>query len=187
VDAAGYPLERGGKGVVFRPGSLFAGQERRVWITLSVPNRTAGEHEVGRFSLAYSNAGARSTLRFAETPRVASVAREKDFYAKVDVPAWSRSVVVDGYNKLQEEVAREVKAGRRDAALQAVQRFRDENGVLNARLQSEPVQQKLDSLGKLEGEVAAAFEGDDQAARQNELSKTRSADALDQRRAGSKR
>jgi Ca-activated chloride channel family protein len=187
VDAAGYPLERGPQGVMFRPGSLFAGQERRVWVTMSVPNDKVGEHDLGSFTLAYSQGGNRSTLRFAQTPRVAAVAREDDFYARVDAPAWTRSMLVDGYNKMQEEVAREVKAGRRDGALQAVREFRKEAGAMNARIGSAPVQAKIESLGRLENEVVAAFEGDEQALRQNELSKTRSADALDQRRSGSKR
>jgi Ca-activated chloride channel family protein len=187
VDAAGYPLEQTGDAVVFRPGSLFAGQKRRVWVTLRVPNRIAGEHDLGRFSLAYRDGAERAVLAFGERPRVASVEREKDFYASVDVDSWTRSVVVDEYNKMQERVAREVKAGNRAAALFAVAAFRDETSTLNAQLQSPAVQEKLDSLGKLETEVASAFEGDDQPARQNELSKTRSADALDKRRAGSKR
>jgi Ca-activated chloride channel family protein len=187
LDAAGYPLERTGGAVVFRPGSLFAGQERRIWVTLSVPNQTAGDHSLGAFSLAYNRGGEGSTLRFEETPRVASVAREDEFYANVHVSAWTRSVLVDGYNKMQEEVARAVKAGRRDAAIERVRQFRVETESLNARLQSADVQKKLDSLGKLESDVAAVFHGENQAARQNELSKAQSAAALDERRAGSKR
>lgn len=187
LDAAGYPLERSGGAVVFRPGSLFSGQERRIWVTLSVPNRAAGEHALGGFSLAYTRGGERSTLRFDETPSVASVEREEEFYAGVDVPAWARSVVIDGYNKMQDEVAREVKAGRRDAAIETVRRFRAETEELNARLRSDDVRQKLDTLGKLEADVAAAFVGENQAARQNELSKAQGAAALDERRPGAKR
>jgi Ca-activated chloride channel family protein len=187
VDAAGYPLERTGGTVVFRPGSLFAGQERRIWVTLSVPNQAVGEHALGRFALSYSRGSERSTIAFADTPRVASVAREDDFYAQVDVPSWTRSVIVEGFNKMQEEVAREVKAGRRDAAIAKVKEFRAETESLNARLQSPDVEQKLDSLGKLESDVASVFTGEDQAARQNELSKGQSAAAFDERRAGAKR
>jgi Ca-activated chloride channel family protein len=187
LDAAGYPLERSGGEIVFRPGSLYAGQERRIWVTLSVPNHAPGDHALGRFALAYTRGGERSTLLLDGDPRVASVGHEKEFYASVDVPAWTRSVLVDGYNKMQQEVAREVKAGRRDAAIEKVREFRTETEALNARLQSGDVQKKLDSLGKLEADVAGAFVGENQAARQNELSKAQSAAALDERRTGSKR
>jgi Ca-activated chloride channel family protein len=187
VDAAGYPLERRGGEVVFRPGSLYAGQERRIWVTFAVPNQSAGDHPLGDITLAYRRGGEISTLRFDETPRVASVQKTEEFYAQVDVPAWTRSVVVDGYNKMQQDVAREVKAGRRDAAIAEVRRFRTETEPLNDRLRSAEVQQKLDSLGRLEADVASVFDGEEQAARQNELSKAQSAASLDERRVGAKR
>jgi Ca-activated chloride channel family protein len=187
LDAAGYPLERSGERVTFRPGALFAGQERRIWVTLSVPNQSAGDHSLGRFSLAYSRGGERTSLAFDETPRVASVATEDDFYARVDKSAWTRSIVVDGYNKMQEEVARDVKEGRREAALKKVADFRAEQKQLNDRVQSPEVAQKLDSLGKLEADVESVFHGENQAARQNELSKAQTAASFDERRAGAKK
>jgi Ca-activated chloride channel family protein len=187
VDAAGYPLERSNGAVVFRPGSLFAGQERRIWVSLTVPNQSPGDHALGNVSLAYNLDGERSQLRLDDLPKVASVAREDDFYASVDVPAWSRSVLVDGYNKMQQEVARDVKEGRRDAAIAKVREFRSENEALNQRLKSPEVKQKLDALGKLEADVASTFQGENQAGRQNALSKAQSAAALDDRRVGAKR
>lgn len=187
LDAAGYPLERTGDAVVFRPGALFAGQERRVWVTLAVPHDTVATHDLGRFALSYDDGRERVTLALAETPRVACVAGEDEFYAGVDVPAWSRGIVVDAYNKVQEEVSREVKAGRREAAVDALRRFRDGTAAMNARLGSAPVATQLEALGPLEADVRAAFEGADQAAKQNELSKAKSAEALERRRAGSKR
>ena len=80
-----------------------------------------------------------------------------------------------------------MKAGRRDGALEKVRAFRDENAALNARLKSKEVQQKLDSLGKLEADVASVFHGADQPARQNELSKKQSAASYDSRRVGAKK
>lgn len=187
VDAAGYPLEMQGNRVVFRPGSLFAGQERRVWVTLAVPQQTVGEYDVGRFSLAYNRGGERHELAIADVPRVACVQGEEEFYRGVDVSAWGRSVVVDAYNKMQAEVARAVKEGRRDEALRRVRQFKDENGALNAKLRSAPVAEQLLSADQLEADVAGAFEGVGQEARQNELSKGFSLHAVDGRRAGSKK
>jgi Ca-activated chloride channel family protein len=187
LDAAGYPLEQDGGAVVFRPGSLFAGQERRVWVTLAVPNGRVGEHDLGRFSLVYRDTHEQRTLAFGEVPRVACVQGEDDFYSKVDVSSWTRAVVVDGYNKMQEKVAREVKAGRRDEAMRALREFRAETEAANVRLKSAPVSQQLSVVDKLEADVSAAFEGADQIGRQNELSKQRSAAALDARRAGGKK
>lgn len=187
VDAAGYPLERTGDAVVFRPGSLFAGQERRVWVTFAVPQQAVGEYDLGRFSLSYGTGDERATVSFGETPRIACVAAEEEFYGRVDVDAWGRSVIVDAYNEMQEEVARAVKAGRRDEAIGRLGEFRDEVSEMNRHLKSAPVAEQLVGAEELEGEVRAVFDGPDQQKRQNLLSKEASAGALDARRAGSKK
>src|SRR6185436_700042 len=122
-----------------------------------------------------------------EVPRAAWVQSADDFYAGIDVGSWSRAVVVDAYNTMQEGVAREVKAGRLEAAKSVIQRFRDDTAAMNARVKSPPVAQQLGAADKLEADVAAAFSGANQAAKQNDLSKERSAEALDLRRPGSKR
>jgi hypothetical protein len=126
-------------------------------------------------------------LSLADLPRIACVQAEDDFYRGIDVAAWGRSVVVDTYNRMQEEVAREVKAGRRDEALGKLSRFRDETAAMNRHVKSPEVEQQLRSADKLEKDVAAAFTGSDQPARQNELGKAASAAAVDARRAGSKK
>jgi Ca-activated chloride channel family protein len=134
VDAAGYPIEATGDGVVIRPGSLFAGQERHIWVSLAVPQSMPGEYELGHFSLAYGEPHNRTVLAFSDVPRVASVRDANQFYANVDVSNWGRSVAVDSYNKMQQDVAREVQAGRRDEAIQRLHDFKAEMGEMNARL-----------------------------------------------------
>jgi Ca-activated chloride channel family protein len=190
LDAAGYPLEPSGAGVVFRPGSLFAGQERRVWVTLAVPQAEIGEFDLGRFSLAYDGDAERSdpiTLSFSETPRIACVKGEDEFYAGFDSDTWGRSVVVEAYNEMQEDVARAVKEGRREQAIMRLREFRDGAAEMNERLKSAPVAEQLGIVDRLEADVSAAFEGPEQEKRQNELSKAASAEAKDARRAGSKK
>jgi Ca-activated chloride channel family protein len=187
VDAGGYPLEPIPTGVRFRPGTLFAGQERRVWVTLAVPSGAVATHDLGRFALAYGDPAARTTLALADVPRIACVAGEDEFFGSVDKEAWARSVVVDDYNRMQAEVAREVKAGRRDAALGRLRQFKDEAARMNVRVQAPAVAEQIWAAYRLERDVAAAFEGEDQAKKQNELSKTKSAAAVDARRVGSKK
>lgn len=187
LDAAGYPLEHVGNAVVFRPGALFDGQRRTVWLTVAVPNGTTGEDAVGRVSVAFTAGGERVTLPLPGTFRVARVATEADMLGRVDVPAWTRGLVVDRYNQMQEEVARAVKAGEQGRALDAIAQFRNAAAPMNARVQSPAVQEKLEALRGLEGRVARGFVGPDQREQQNALSKDLSASALDERRVGSKR
>jgi hypothetical protein len=82
-------------------------------------------------------------------------------------------------------VARRVRAGEREGALKAIGDFRDKAAAMNSTLQSPPVAAQLGRADDLEADVKSAFEGPNQALRQNELSKAASADALSRRRAGS--
>jgi Ca-activated chloride channel family protein len=185
-DAAGYPLVREGRRIVFRPGGLHAAQERRIWVTLAAPHATVGEQALGRFSLSYGDAGARTTLAFGETPRIAVVANEDDFFARVDKSAWADGVLVEAYNEMQAAVAREVKAGNRQKALDRIQAYRAEVGSMNDALKVPAATAKLEESHDLERDVAGAFVGPDQPARQNALSKSKGAQAIDGRRLGSK-
>jgi Ca-activated chloride channel family protein len=190
IDAAGYPLETSGDGVMFRTGSLFAGQERRIWVTLGIPQTAVGEFDVGRFTLVYNEdaeVGGPVRLSFSETPRIACVESKDEYFAGIDADAWGRSTVVEGYNQMQEDVARLVKEGKREEAVKRVYFFREDAAAMNERVKSAPVANQLGLADKLEGEVRAAFEGPGQEERQNALSKAASADAKDARRAGSKK
>jgi Ca-activated chloride channel family protein len=187
LDAAGYPLEQGSGRITFRPGALFAGQERRVWVTLQVPSGELGDVPLGRFSLEYAHRGESASLSFGTTPVVACVADADDFYAGIDEAAWSRSVIIEGYNEVQEQVARLVKEGRKSDALEEIERFRSETRELNEVVQSPDVSRQLDVLAEFEDDVQEAFAGEDQDRKQNLLSKSASSGARDARRAGSKR
>jgi Ca-activated chloride channel family protein len=182
VEAAGYPLAHEDGAVVIRPGALFAGQERRLWVTLAVPPDSVGERPLGRFALAYDLGGERRSLVLDDEPRVACVRGEAEYFAGVDLSAWTRSVVEESYGKLQNDVAQAVKSGRKDEAVGLIHRYRAETSAMNDRLRSAPVAAQLQSLDAFEAEVSGAFAGPNPGERQNELSKSVSAEARNQRR-----
>jgi Ca-activated chloride channel family protein len=160
VDAAGYPLERGAEGeTVFRPGTLFAGQDRRIWVTLRTRWNSEGTRELGRFTLEYTEGEERKSLRFSEAPRIAVVADQDSFYASVDPESWSRSVIVDQYNDLRRKVAREMKAGNAAAAKMRIEAFRDKTEQMNTQLDLPEVTQQLKVLEGLETEVDDQLSG----------------------------
>jgi Ca-activated chloride channel family protein len=187
VEAAGYPLERDGRHVSFRPGSLFAGQEREIWVTLRVPSERLGQHDLGRFVVSYTNAGVQRSLALSGTPRVACVPDKDRVRASVDKKVWEASIVEEEYNKLQQKVARAVKEGRQEEAVNEIETYRERNTVLNREMGSVRVDENLLEVEKLERDVNDAFSGSDQQRKQNLLSKERQASAWDGRRAGSKR
>ncbi len=186
LDAAGYPLEADGSGFIIRPGSLFAGQQRRLWLTLALPNDAVGEHALGDVSLSYTRGSKRHALRLDNLPKVACVADEDVFHSQIDVDKFGRATLTESFNKMKEEVAKAVKAGKRDRALHRLDQYR-QTGLQLRSLGYVAAEESLDDVDGIESEVRSAFEGKDQAQKQNELSKRHSESGRDGRRVGAKR
>ncbi|MCP4663089.1 MAG: VWA domain-containing protein [bacterium] len=186
VDAAGYPLERRGAETIFRPGSLFAGQERRIWVTLQVDDPQPGRRPLGRFRTAYAHADERRTVELEPHPFVSTVDNPARFLAAVDKDAWASSVIEEDYGRLRQEVAGYVREGRREEALQEIAAYQSANRAMNEAIQSDEVNANLRDVAELEAEVEDAFQGTDQGRKQNVLSKQQQAAGRDARRVGSK-
>jgi Ca-activated chloride channel homolog len=125
--ASGLPLERQGSLVRFRPGDLFAGQDRRIWVTLRVPTAQVGELELGGVWLRWRDPGGASReLALTALPRVACVAAERDYYASFDEDVYRRADSGDALGQLEEQVALEMRQGRLAEARARVQGFLDQ-------------------------------------------------------------
>jgi Ca-activated chloride channel family protein len=187
VDAAGYPLERSGRTATFRPGTLFAGQERHVWITLRVPTDAAIERELGAVRVQYHERGERQQLTLEDFPKIACVQEKGRFFANLDTDAWAKSVVVEEYNQLRQSVAGLVKEGYEAEALAEIKRFKDRNRAMNEVVASPRVATQLDEADDLESAVAGAFRGPGKKQKQNLLGKSLHAQGTLDRREGSRK
>lgn len=157
VEAAGYPIERDRDGALLvHPGSLFAGQDRRVWATFRVPLTGPSTQVLGELSVSYRAGDQSARLAFSETPRVARVVGEDDFYAQIDRTRWSQAVVVNEYNQLQREVASDLKQGRPEEARAKISNYDRVIGAMNDRIGSPEVAQQLDEAKALALKVEAA-------------------------------
>lgn len=191
LDAAGYPIERDGRIARFRPGALFAGQSRRVWLTLAGPTAETGDFALGDFRMTYREPGASrqgvlQTVGFDRTPQIACVAAKADFLASLDEATVVRSINEDGLASLKQNVARAVSEGRFDRAQREIDRYRSENEPMYDSLglvQEE--QSSFAASAELEAQVVGASKASSPAARKA-LSKTLSAEGKDGRRVGAK-
>lgn len=184
LDAAGYPLTRVDGVTRFRPGPLFSGQERRVWVTLRAPSGSVGPVRLGSVRLRYEGDGESRSIELSDEFSVACVAGAGEFYAGIDADAWAQSVMVDDYNALRQRVARFVRDGVPERAARAIGDYRSDKRALNLHLKRKDVEEQLRSLDELEQKVAAAAPG---SAFANSLGKTLSAESLDGRRLGAKK
>ncbi|MBW2281497.1 MAG: VWA domain-containing protein [Deltaproteobacteria bacterium] len=184
VEAAGYPLGVEPGVAVIRPGALFAGQERRIWVTLALSRSRVGQYELGHFALAYTDGDRRRMTSFSSTPVVGLVAERADFLAGVDVPVWEKSVSEEGYGRLQQSVSEYVRGGDLKRANEEIDRYVRSYSELNDSLRSKKVAEGLARARALKGEVGEAFDGPRAPAKRNAFSKDKSYQARKLRRSG---
>jgi len=187
VDAAGYPLSFDGRAASFQPGTLFAGQERRIWVTFRVPTDALGEHELGGVRVQFRRDGDLHQLAMNDFPSVACVRDPNRFFASVDRDVWEESVVVEEYNQLRQSVAGMVAGGREAEAEEEIDRFLDRNAAMNRVVASPRVAGQIEAAADLKAEVADAFRGDDAPQKQNLMGKALHAEGTRERRAGSRK
>lgn len=187
LDASGYPLERSGSTVHFRPGSLFSDQQRHVWVTFRVPTDTAKKTSLGSIQLSYTENGSTKRVSLEDLPEIACVEEQKDFFASLDVDRWAKSVVIEEYNDLALRVAGYVKSGHKADAQNAVRQFRARTEALNRVAASPLVADQLNDSIALEASIAEAFAGMDQKKKQNLLGKSLHSRSYEMRREGSRK
>ncbi len=185
VSAAGYEVVDGG----FSVGSLFAGQERRLWLTFQVPADTAVEDlQLGQLTATWrtpdQTIGAGSQVAGLNLPAVSVVDDPARYVASIDADAWGRSVVTEEYNAMRAEVSRRVQAGDRNGALALIDSYATGNEAMNEQVNCQEVWDNLDETAQLRQDVEANFTGEDQRDRQNIFSKALNMDAYSERRVG---
>jgi Ca-activated chloride channel family protein len=186
VDAAGYPLTATADGVRLDLGTLYAGQERRIWVTYQLQHGEADDQALGPVALGYTVDGAARVQELAAL----SVAVEGDrdaWVAQIDADAWGRSVTIEEYNALKLEVAKAVKQRDEAGAKAAIAEYRARNFALNEVVDSTAVWDNLSELDAFEAEMEETFTGLNQAAKQNVFSKGSSSSSYEGRRLGSKK
>ncbi len=186
VDASGFPLERGDGEVRFRPGDVFAGQERHVWVTLRAPTTREGSIGLGRFDLTYKVDGERRQTGFSENPTVTCVRKEDDYFASFELETRERSILNEELGVLKRRVSEAVRAGDASRASSYISFFYRDMKLENAHLKSKRVDELLDSLDALDEDVAQAFDAPEAEAPalQNQLGKELSAEGWQLRNLG---
>jgi Ca-activated chloride channel family protein len=186
VDAAGLPLAKHQDGVRFHPGDLFAGQERRIFVTLRAPTHAVGELHPGRVSLAFTDAeGVRRQLSVDSLPRISCVAAEQEYFASFDDAVYRRAGSAEGIGALKQQVAEQLKAGRVYEARSAISGFYQSMQEEQLNALGYVVADDLDEVERLRSEVAKPSAAEPEV--QRRLGKELLEAGRDARRVGSKR
>jgi len=190
VDVAGYPLHREAGAVVARPGDLFAGQERRLWVTLrAAAQRPAEALALGSVSLRWRDArGEPQRLGAVVLPPIAVVASRDDYWAGVDVDAFGEQLAADAVGRLKQGVADAVSRGRAATALQQIRRFeREHRDYLDRAGRTAEEEPAYREARQLRERVEEVLRPSASAEAPRALSKELTQEAFDGRRSGARR
>ena len=157
------------------------------WLGLDADtSRAFDTRPIGRLELSYVSEGERhrqflGTASHTSTESatggsttgltLACTANEALFLRGIDHEVWARATVGESYGTLQGRVADLVRSGQRDEARKAIAGYREHTRKLNAVVQNTEVEAHLKKLEALDDEVDDAFEGANQAQRQQIMSK----------------
>jgi Ca-activated chloride channel family protein len=171
IDAAGYPISRQNGLAVFYPGSMHAGQTRKLYLTLRVPTDRNRQFELNNLKIVYQydNQVRESTLEDSFT--IACVEDQRKVYSSIDKTGWSEKVINDDFNRLKQEVAADLKSGKKQEAMKRIETYYGEQQAVNAVVGSARVAENLDKdLKELETYVEETFQGAPEDVRQKQKS-----------------
>jgi len=160
VDAAGYPIERRDGCAVFYTGSLQTGSRRKLFLTFRMPTDRPRQVSLEPISIRYVKDGQPCELLFDERPAIACVKDPNQVASSIDKSRWEEKVLTDDYNRLKQEVARDIKAGRPASAMTRIDSYYRRQQAVNAHVGSEKVADNLETdVEQLKSTVAETFRG----------------------------
>ena len=175
VDAAGYPIQYQNGAAIFHPGSMRAGQTRKLFLTLRIPTHVKQKFAIDPIAVSYFHNGQKHETALAGSFEIACVANRKEVVSSIDKLTWTEKVLQEDYNRLKQEIAGDLKAGKKNAALGRIEHYHREKEALNAHVGSAAVAENLDKdLDELRSVVEETFQGAPAAVSRKQKSNSKS-------------
>ena len=133
VNAAGYPVQIQNGNAVFHPGSLLSGQTRKLFLTLRVPSHAQREFEINNIKVSYFHNGQRFETPLAESFKIACVKNQQEVFSSIDKTTWTEKVLQEDFNKLKQEIAGDIKAGKKSRAMDRIDKYYNEKRIDECR------------------------------------------------------
>jgi Ca-activated chloride channel family protein len=171
ADAAGYPISRQNGLAVFYPGSMRSGQTRKLYLTFRVPTNRNKQFELNNLKVVYHHDSLVYETTLEDSFTIACVEDQRKVYSSIDKTSWSDKVINDDFNRLKQEVAADIKSGKKQNAMKRIQTYYGEQKAVNTVVGSASVAKNLDKdLKELETYVEETFQGAPEVIRQKQKS-----------------
>jgi Ca-activated chloride channel family protein len=145
TSAGGIPLETRGNQVVIPVGSLYAGRERKVWLSLNLPTDSLAPRGLGAITLHYRRSGESFETGSAALPMVACVASQDRFEQAIDPSVWGRAMLEEELSRAREELGDAIARGTARDVDSSVARV-EEQRFLAEKLGQKAVAQEISEL-----------------------------------------
>ena len=160
IHAGGYPIENKNGYAVVHPGDLLSGQQRKLFLTFKVPTDRVRDYPLGGYEVRFMAGGASREIEIEEDLTLACVTDPKAVVASIDKAAWGDQVVKEDYNQLKEEVATDIRNGRKEAAISKISEYEKRTGAVNDAVGSAKVADNLEKdVQRLRQSVEETFAG----------------------------
>ena len=174
-DAAGYPINVQNGQAVFYPGNLRSGQSRKLYLTLQIPTKRQRTFALDHIQIHYQHNDRSYVTTLDESLTIACVNDQKKVYSSIDKTSWSEKIINEDFNRLKQEVASDIKSGRKQEALKKIEKYHDEQEAVNTVVGSASVADNLDNdLKELKTYVKDTFSGAPADVRQKQKSNAKS-------------
>lgn len=174
VEASGYPIEKEAGVTVIRPGHLYGGQRKTLFVTLRLPTDALYTKPLGSATVSYvvKEEGYTVSL-FGSDLKVACLPQERrgEALASIVPGVYKEAWTKNNYGKLLKDNADKVRSGDREGALGTISTHRARLEEAYAAAPAPEMRAQLDDLKKMEDEVKDAFNGPDAAMKSKRLSK----------------
>lgn len=169
VNAAGYPISIKNGAAVFYPGDLRSGQSRRLFLTLRFPSHAIRDFEINDVRVNYTHNGKSFEAMLEKSLTLACVKNRQEVYSSIDKTGWTQKVLQEDFNKLKQEIALDIKTGKREIALKRIDKYHKEQEEINAVVDSREVAENLKKdLEQLRDVVEDSFQGAPAAVREKQ-------------------
>jgi Ca-activated chloride channel family protein len=145
---------------------MHSGQTRKLYLTLRVPTDRNRQFELNKLKIVYHHDNQVYQTTLEDSFSIACVKDPRKVYSSIDKTGWSDKVINDDFNRLKQEVAADLKSGKKQKAMKRIEIYYDEQQAVNAVVGSARVAQNLDKdLKELETYVEETFQGAPEAIR----------------------
>jgi len=160
VGAGGFPIRIEDNVAVIRPGNILAGQQRKIFLSYHVPTDKERNFSLGNIQVHYQHDGKSQVVIAPEELSIACVPNQQEVIASINETVWTEQVLKEDYSRLKENVAKAIRTGKKDEALQAIEEYEDRNTTINRSVDSDKVSQNLEKDVKtLRQSVQTTFAG----------------------------